>query len=174
MTRTLVLMRHAQASYHADSDFDRPLDEYGCHQAEQAGLLLAGYELTYALVSAAARTRETFEKLQLGIPAEFHKNLYLGGVDTIVTAIGEVEDSQSGLIVIGHAPDIPQLATEISYWASSSDAERRAADRAQCRFATADYACFSLDCTWAELAEDLKELRPLPKVKKLGGSAFTS
>ncbi len=173
MTRTLVLMRHAKAGDSSGSDYSRKLTDRGRRNAQEAGTILATYGLDYALVSGSARTRETFEYMGLKIPAEFQDALYLDGVDPIVQRIGEVQDDVNGLIVVGHAPDIPALASRLAYWATQTDPNHAQADAVQCGFATSDYAIFKIEQTWEEFADDFLELRPIQQIEIVGGTAFT-
>jgi phosphohistidine phosphatase len=59
----LSLLRHAKAAQPlpGQQDFDRPLTERGRNDAAWAGRILAGFKPDLALVSAAQRTRETWD-----------------------------------------------------------------------------------------------------------------
>ena len=76
--KTLVLMRHAKSSWSGDlSDFDRPLNSRGIRSARALGNWLRSNDLLpdFALVSAAKRTVETFDKLKMNCPFEKKKKL---------------------------------------------------------------------------------------------------
>lgn len=154
MTRTLILMRHAQAeSRPGISDFDRSLTDHGREQAQQVGLHLAPLGVELAMVSAAQRARETFAGLGLtgadGAPvrAEYMKALYDASPSTITQRISETPDGINALLVLAHAPGIPSLAANFT-WAAS----HREADLMQCAFPAASFAIFDVDCAWSELA----------------------
>ena len=148
--KTLVLMRHARAENHnVAGDKARRLMPDGVAASVAAGRELAGLDLQYALVSAAARTRETFEALDLGIPAEFQDALYEGGMDTVMQRISEMEESIRNVLVVGHSPVIPSLAAHLTFAKNPSEA-----DQLQCHFPTSTYSVFQIEGTWANFEYD--------------------
>lgn len=155
MTRTLYLMRHAQAvSGSWKGDAERDLSEHGRKQARQAGTMLAHAGIQMALVSSAARTRQTFAELHLpkvnGEPvhAEFMDALYDAGTPTILQRISEIPDEITTALVLAHAPGIPGLASEFTWASSHNDS-----DMLGCGFGTATIASFTLDVPWSQLAD---------------------
>ncbi|WP_420176891.1 SixA phosphatase family protein [Luteococcus sp. OSA5] len=150
MTRTLVLMRHAAAEgWSLQGDKGRVLSEAGREEARLAGQDLATMGIEHVLCSTSARTRETLDLLGLEATVEYMEALYNGGSSTIAQRIGEIDDEVSGLLVLGHAPGIPGLASELA-WA----ADTKAADDMLCWFPTGTYTRFSLEGSWADLADD--------------------
>ncbi|RLP09748.1 SixA phosphatase family protein [Propionibacterium australiense] len=154
MTRRLYLMRHAQArSFGTGGDKGRRLSEHGHAQAREVGERLAHAGIQMALVSDAERTRETFADLQLpdigGVPVhvEFQAALYEAGPRLVLARIAEAPDEVQGLIVIGHAPTIPTLASEFA-WAYDRDGN----GMQMSSFPTAAVAAFDVDVPWRELA----------------------
>lgn len=146
--KRLVLMRHAKAEhYNAGGDHARELAPRGRSDAANAGLLLAGAGLTHAVVSTAARTRQTFECLGLELSRDDAEWLYYCGSDTLLRRIGETDETVRGLLVIGHAPTIPTLAAHL---ADASDPQE--ADQLGSWFPTAAFAEFAFDGTWEALA----------------------
>ncbi|MDF1487718.1 SixA phosphatase family protein [Tessaracoccus caeni] len=147
--KRLVLMRHATTEhYNVEGDKARRLTGRGRQDARVAGMELADRGIQRALVSTATRTRETFEELGLGVPAEFMDALYFGGSDTILQRISETGEEVNGLIVIGHAPTIPGLVAELSY-----ESSREEADQAQCWYPTSAFSSFLITSPWTALAE---------------------
>ena len=116
MMRRLILMRHAKSSW-ADggqADIDRPLNKRGRNAAASIGVWLKarGYEPDVALVSSAARTRETWEIISGGIglrPAEFLEALYLAGPEQILKALRNAPDV-GVVLMLGHQPGLGEAA----------------------------------------------------------------
>lgn len=155
MTRTLFLMRHAKAeSDGVRGDFDRELAPRGRRQAAEAGLVLADRGIQLVLCSSSARTRQTYDCLDLrtpdgqAVPVQYMEALYLGSADLIRQRISEIEDEVTGLLVIGHSPGIPTLAAELA-WASQPNQ----ADQIQCWFPTSAHSEFEIASTWAKLGD---------------------
>lgn len=74
--------------------------------------------------------------------------LYLGSAELIRQRISEITDDISSLLVIGHSPGIPNLASDLA-WASAP----QEADRIGCWFPTAAYTEFTIDVGWSALAD---------------------
>jgi phosphohistidine phosphatase len=114
----LILLRHAKAEKAAPgmSDRDRGLVQRGHDDAARIGAYLAHHELQpdLALVSAARRTRETFESLAAGLPAppvvDYDDRLYNAGAAAILAVIREAAPAARALIVIGHNPGLHEAA----------------------------------------------------------------
>lgn len=159
--RTLILLRHAQAENNNPmGDKARQLSPRGRQEAAEVGVQLRAKGVGHALVSSAARARETFECLGLDAPAEFMEALYLGGTETLRQRIGEVPDEVDVLLVVGHAPAIPSLSAELAYASAP-----READQLQCWFPTAAYSEFTFEGSWDAL-EDEESMR-LAGVRRL-------
>ncbi|MCA0042458.1 SixA phosphatase family protein [Celeribacter litoreus] len=120
MTLRLILMRHAKSSWDdpLQDDIDRPLNERGHRNALMMGHWLEqnGYVPDQALVSAAARTRETFERVQVGLrkkpEARILDELYLASdlaiLRTLQRATGQT------VLVVGHNPGIAEFASRFA------------------------------------------------------------
>ena len=143
-------MRHAKAEHNGHgNDHARGLTGSGRSDAAAAGMALRSLGLTHALVSTATRTRETFEALGLDLSATYLDDLYFGGTDTALRLIGATDDAVSGLIVVGHAPTIPDLAARLLFTGNP-----READRVGSWFPTAAYSSFALEGPWGDLLGD--------------------
>ena len=116
--KSLVLMRHAKSSYSGDlSDFDRSLNERGNRSATALGNWLRSNDLLpdFALVSAAKRTVETFDKLKINCPLEKKIKLYLAPSEEIFHQLRQVNANR--LLLICHNPGISEFSQEIlSQW----------------------------------------------------------
>tara|TARA_Y100001954_G_scaffold22818_1_gene20762 strand:+ start:705 stop:1196 length:492 start_codon:yes stop_codon:yes gene_type:complete len=116
--KTLVLMRHAEANWSGrSSDFDRPLNERGNLSSQALGNWLRTNNILpdLALVSAAKRTVETFNELNLNCPLEKKKKLYLAPSEEIFHQVRQV--SVHKLLLICHNPGISEFSQEIlSTW----------------------------------------------------------
>lgn len=155
-TRTLVLVRHAKAEASAPTDFERRLTDRGHADAAEVGDWLAeqGVEPDDALVSAAARTTETWEDIALAAGweldlAAYDDGLFAAGTDTALDLIRETESGITTLVVIGHNPTIGNLAQLLDDGAGDEDAGNAMA----MGFPTAGVAVFSYDGDWADLEE---------------------
>ena len=155
MTRTLYLRRHGEADANsAASDRDRPLSAFGHRQAVLAGELLAGSGVQVVMSSGAERCRQTVA--DLGLPGEprveFQEALYLADVETLLQRIGEIEDEVDALLVVGHSPGLPSLATELAYEAGHGEA-----DAVRCGFPVSSVMAIEVPSTWSELAEGARK-----------------
>jgi phosphohistidine phosphatase len=114
--RTIALMRHAKAEDSAGPDLGRELTERGRADAEETGSWLAerGFVPDHVLVSAAARTRQSWDCLAAGagwdLAASYDEGLYAAGPDTALDLVRAISDDAHTLLVIGHNPTIAYLA----------------------------------------------------------------
>lgn len=118
--RRLILLRHAKTESHAPSgeDIDRRLDPRGLDDAAVIGRWMADrrYRIGHALISTAARARQTWDiiaPLLGGAPAEvtYLPELYLADPADILRAIHETGGVDArGLLVVGHNPGLHELA----------------------------------------------------------------
>jgi len=122
MALTLMLLRHAKAKRPEDGveDFDRKLSRRGREAATALGKLMKhdGFAPELALVSAARRTRQTWDRIaeELGaeVPAREVRTLYLAGPAKIMELLRRVPDSTGRVLVVGHNPGIGALASRLS------------------------------------------------------------
>jgi phosphohistidine phosphatase len=116
--KRLILLRHAKTEPRAESgeDFDRALTDAGRRAAAAAGeaLARAGLIAEVALVSAAVRTRQTFELVAPSLPdirLEARRDLYEASSATLRQA---AESADAGtVLLVGHNPGIGALAREL-------------------------------------------------------------
>ena len=116
--RTLILMRHANAVFGSIGSDDRirPLDAVGRQQADQAGDDLAADDPPpdFSISSSSARTRETVArigvKLEQGLPATFHDELYGASAGQLLATAQSCDDSYRCLLICVHNPGVSELA----------------------------------------------------------------
>lgn len=143
--RTLILMRHAKAvkGSEAPSDKARRLAPRGQRDAEAAGEALAANGLTpqVALISSAARTRETADIALKHVAAERRDEdaLYHASAQGIWDAFTASE--AESVIVVGHNPGMAELVTTLI--AQAHDGSRAARDLAG-HVPTAAFAAFEI------------------------------
>ncbi|KHL11200.1 phosphohistidine phosphatase [Mumia flava] len=114
--KQLVVVRHAKAEPHRVDDRGRRLAERGHVDARRRGHELSDFVTgeAYALVSAAARTQETFADLNeaLGLDdahVEVLDSLYLASAQRVLHEIRTVETDPATVIVVGHNPSMADL-----------------------------------------------------------------
>lgn len=116
---TLLLMRHAEAgpASAGQDDFDRALTERGREQAAGVGIRLAGRGIVpeVALVSSAARTRQTFDAVSAAfagrtVDARFERELYGADPETILSLVRSDAGAAERVMVVAHNPGIGSLA----------------------------------------------------------------
>lgn len=153
--KRLVLMRHAKAEpFNPGGDHARELSAKGRKDAAHAGSVLAKLNLDQAIVSSSARTRQTFDCLDLLLEPEIAVWLYSCGAERLLRHIGETPEHTSGLLVVGHSPTIPSLAARL---AELSDPLQ--ADELATWFPTSTFAEFTFDGSWPELASSSIEVK---------------
>lgn len=115
----LILMRHAEAERAAGSgrDRDRALSARGRTDAAAMGRALAarGLRPDLALVSPAARTRQTWDLLHDAfgdVQIRDDEALYNGGADTLRRLVEESEEDAGCLMLVAHNPGVHLLAVE--------------------------------------------------------------
>lgn len=154
--RTLVIMRHAKAEASAPSDFERELTDRGHADAAETGVWLAaqGIEPDYVLVSAAARTTQTWEDVATGAAwdptlAEYDDGLYAASTDAALDLIRESDDGISTLVVIGHNPTVANLVQLLD----DGSGDEEAGNELATGYPTAAVVVLAYDGDWAELDE---------------------
>lgn len=156
MQRTLVIMRHAEASSHwRTSDIERPLTELGTQQAQRLGLLLANEGLVFdaLFVSAAQRTQETSAGIQRFVTAQrvcIRDDLYLPTLRNINDLTYELEE-ESCVGVLIHEPAVSEAG---GYYAKDASELGWGVDVATALILT-------WDGQWADLTQGTADLQIL-------------
>lgn len=145
----LILMRHAEAERASSSgdDRDRVLSARGRTDATQMGRTLSakGLRPDLALVSAAARTRQTWDLAHEAfgdVDLREQGALYNAGAETLRRAVEAVEEEAGCLMLVAHNPGIHQLAVEYLIESAASPA---VLDRMSGGFPTGACAVFTVD-----------------------------
>ena len=147
--KQLVIMRHAKAEKDAESgeDFDRQLAPRGLEEAASVARALKSYGVKpdFALVSAAARTQETFGQVVavLGdIPALVSEDFYNAGSDALRQAIEAHENDGTCILVVGHNPGVQYLVAEYLFEGAAGP---EIVDKVRGNYPTATAAVFDVD-----------------------------
>ncbi|MFB6610902.1 histidine phosphatase family protein [Agromyces sp. NPDC056379] len=145
--KTLVLMRHAKSSWDSPGlvDHDRPLNDLGRQDAPRMGrrLFERGIEPDVIVTSTAERARSTAALVagELRTPARrivADERLYAASVDTMLRVIRSLDDRLSVAMLVGHNPEMTDLATRFSKGAEAMP--------------TAAIAVFTFDAaSWADV-----------------------
>jgi len=154
--RTLVIVRHAKAEASAPDDFSRRLTDRGHAEATDAGAWLGtqGVEPDYALVSAAARTSETWEDLATAAGwdltvAEHSDALYAASTDAALDLIRDTDEGISCLVVVGHNPTVAYLVQLLD----DGEGDEEAGNELALGYPTAATTILEYDGEWDELGE---------------------
>lgn len=112
MTKTLILMRHAKSSWDnpAADDHARVLNGRGRISADAVGDWLRTRQLLpdQALVSDAARTRETFTRLGVLCDTRFTAALYHASTPAMIRLLKAATGDT--VLMVGHNPGMAELA----------------------------------------------------------------
>ncbi len=119
--RCLMLLRHAKANPGGGiiGDHERTLAPRGRKDASEIGAYMAHHQLVpdRAIVSTAARTRETWELTAAAfprpVPVVYERRLYDAAAETTLDVITQTDSAVSRLLVIGHNPGLQKLATAL-------------------------------------------------------------
>jgi len=123
MQRTLVLIRHAKSSWAnpLQSDFERPLNDRGKHDAPEMGKRLKKLGITPDLIisSTAKRTRQTAKKIaeELGYNTDdikWEEKLYHCVPSVFEEVIFEVSDRIRTIFIVAHNPGITEFVNQLS------------------------------------------------------------
>lgn len=153
---TVVLLRHAKSDYPSGViDHDRPLNPRGRRDAPAAGRWLAGQVNAGAmavpdlvLCSTATRTLQTWDLARVGaaelgvvLPgATPEHSIYEASVESLWALLTWARAQVSNVLLVGHAPAIPDLALALA--GPSSD--RRAVEAVHHKYPTSGVALVEL------------------------------
>lgn len=152
---TLVLLRHAKAEPDGPSDIERELARRGHRQAAGVGadLAVAGPLPDLVLVSAATRTRQTWEGVAAALPSVpsvlVERELYDGGPRQVLERLRAVPEQVGTVLVVGHEPVMSQLAARLASAESDADLVREVSFG----IPTATRCVLQVTGEWAELTE---------------------
>jgi phosphohistidine phosphatase len=145
----LILMRHGKAEPESASgeDFDRRLAPRGQTESAEMAARLAemGFSPDVALVSTAARTRETWAAAEAQFPrarAQFADELYHADSAGVRHAAVKAGATAGTVMVVGHNPGLQELAVRLL---TEGSAPPSLISRATRQFPTAAAAVFLFD-----------------------------
>jgi phosphohistidine phosphatase len=158
--RTLVLVRHGKSSWDYDvDDHERPLSGRGRRDAEALGRLLSqrSLHLDLVLCSDATRTKQTWDYAKAGGATagaiKYLRDIYHAWVPELLAMIRDVPDEIHTLLVLGHAPGIPDLVEHLCVRTDSPDWTQM-----DNKFPTSALAVVNVPGPWAELGKGRAEL----------------
>jgi phosphohistidine phosphatase len=158
--RTLVLVRHGKSSWDLDvDDHERPLSARGRRDAEAIGRWLSERSLRPDLVlcSTAIRTTQTWEYAMAGGAVagevQYRREIYHAWVPELLALIRRVPDEIHSLLVLGHAPGIPDLVEHVCVRTHSRDWAQM-----DSKFPTSGLAVVNVPGPWSELGKARAEL----------------
>jgi phosphohistidine phosphatase len=163
--RTLILVRHAKAErVRGKPDHERELAPRGLKDAEAIGKWLSdpAHAVVHqlALCSTSERTRQTLDGICAGGAGtgdtRFDERIYDASASTLLEVLREVPETVNAVMMIGHSPGIPVLATSLAHNDSGST---DVLDRLSLGFPTSGLAVLGFDGGWAELAPETAYLR---------------
>ena len=115
--KKLGLFRHAKSDWGASDkrDFDRGLNERGCRGAKLMGGHIRDHGIAWnkVLASPAERVRITLAEADLGLEAEWDKQLYLASSDTMLDVLRERGGNADAVLVAGHNPGLGDMILEL-------------------------------------------------------------
>lgn len=151
----LMLLRHAKSDWPRSGgrDHERPLNARGREAAPLVGRYMTAHDLLpqHAIVSTAARTRETWSLVQQTLRArpttEFDSRIYEASPHVILDAIMRSATPARQLIVVGHNPGLQSLALAL---VGAGECEARA--RLFEKFPTGGLAVIDFDAAaWSDI-----------------------
>lgn len=123
MQRTLVMVRHAKSSWSnpLQSDFERPLNDRGEHDAPMMGERLKKKNISPDLIisSTARRAKQTAKKIakELGYSEDkikWYDKLYHCIPQVFEEVLYEVDDAVATVLIVAHNPGITSFVNELS------------------------------------------------------------
>lgn len=123
MNRRLVMIRHAKSSWAnpLQSDFERPLNDRGEHDAPMMGERLKKLNIVPDLIiaSPAKRAKQTAKKVAAAMGYDESKiqwvdKLYHCIPQVFEEVLYEIDDSINTVFVVAHNPGITQFVNELS------------------------------------------------------------
>lgn len=156
-TRRLILLRHAKSDWPDVPDRDRPLAKRGRRDAPRIGRWLHehGYQPDVVVVSAATRTRQTWDLVAPelgGSPAvHFEPRAYAASALTLLYLAQELPARYRTALLIGHNPGLSELATSLA-GPPESDSATDNGPRPAISLPTAAVAVFDFRGDWPSLS----------------------
>lgn len=117
--KQLFLLRHGEAGFSEESDFDRSLTEKGIESLHRMGQVLQERSLAIDLAycSPARRTQETSTVLQKHVVIKEHifvQEIYDADLNFLLDLLSKIPFSVNSCILIGHNPTISSLMAHLT------------------------------------------------------------
>lgn len=119
--KKIILIRHADASFHANDDFQRQLSSFGREQLEHLQQHLKWIdrpEKTLVRVSTAVRTQQTFEALKSQLSTDTilrEPSMYECNRTTLLQLIHATDDQYDATVLVGHNPSLTDLINYLTF-----------------------------------------------------------
>ena len=151
--RQLVLVRHSAAAPGGAADEERELTEAGWAEAREAGRWLhefgLGIDITFC--STATRARQTCEAIWDGGCSEadirVDSRVYNASAQRLLDVVRDADHDANVVMVVGHAPGIPYLASILADGEGSDQAHEALA----AGYPTTGIALLSYSGHWSDL-----------------------
>jgi phosphohistidine phosphatase len=123
MQRTLVMIRHAKSSWSnpLQSDFERPLNDRGEHDAPMMGQRLKQKQIIPDLIisSLAKRAKQTAKKIAKEVGYDeadivWYEKLYHCIPQVFEEVLYEVKDEVKTVFIVAHNPGITDFVNQLS------------------------------------------------------------
>jgi len=113
--KRLLLLRHAKAVPHGTAnDFDRVLADRGRRDMGAIAGYLSVDPPDLALVSPAARTRETWALCNLPhVPVRYEEGIYEAGLPALLRIVQAIPGKVRRAILVGHNPGLEDFASSL-------------------------------------------------------------
>jgi phosphohistidine phosphatase len=172
--KTLYLLRHGKSAWNDESlaDHDRPLAPRGARAATLVGreLRKEGFRADCILCSTARRAVDTLEIVTaqldgnaLEMPVHQERDLYLTGKRALLERLRRLPDKVGTVMLVGHNPDLHQLAQELAGGGAAGDLSSLEA-----KFPTAGLAVLEFPVeTWSDIGPRAGTLTRFLVPKKL-------
>ncbi|RDC64591.1 SixA phosphatase family protein [Adhaeribacter pallidiroseus] len=117
--KTLYLLRHAKSSWDFEdlSDHDRPLNKRGRHDAPLMGRELASHEISPDLMVTSSAVRALTTASLVAKEMEYdidniviNEAIYEASKQDLLAIIQQTPDDINNLMLVGHNPEITELA----------------------------------------------------------------
>jgi len=103
--------------------------------------------------STSVRTRQTLAATGITAPAEFEPSIYDATPDALLELVRLTDDEVRTLLLVGHAPGMPQTA-----WELAANRTGPAATELSRKFPTSALAVLEFDRPWAQVDTGTGEL----------------
>jgi phosphohistidine phosphatase len=159
--RTIVLLRHAKSVWGLDlPDHDRPLASRGRRDALAVGQFLhtSGVRPDLVVCSTATRAQQTWKRAEKG-GAEagsvtYEAQIYEASAQDLTSVIRRTDPQARSLLIVGHAPGIPELVDYLAVRTPTNPAWRRL----EVKYPTSGLAVLRFGGDWSDVGRHRAEL----------------